>query len=66
MKYRVEFKGAGCKHWTEDEVFDSLTDAIEKAARECTHHPVLQHRILKEVEPEQVMFFPSMEEVIAL
>ena len=65
MKYVVQYRNKSYNiHWDEDEEFDILADAIEYAAKESTGNPRMQHRIVRVQEVEQVMFYPSMEEVI--
>tara|TARA_R100000951_G_scaffold115101_1_gene122087 strand:- start:263 stop:472 length:210 start_codon:yes stop_codon:yes gene_type:complete len=67
MKYVVEYRNINFNnmgHWDDDEQFDDLTDAIEYAAKECTNNPRMQHRIVVVHEVKQVMFFPSLEEVL--
>ena len=63
MKYVVEYRRESYNlNWFADEDFDSLAEAIEFAARECTDNTRMQHRIVKVHDIEQVMFFPSIEE----
>ena len=65
MKYVVEYRNRSHNvHWYEDEDFDSLTDAIEYASKECTDNPRMEHRIIKVYDVEQITFFPSIEEVL--
>ena len=64
MKYVVEFKHrVHGFNWEWDEEFSNLPDAIDYAAKECISAPRLQHRIVKVFDVEQVMFFPSLDEV---
>ena len=63
--YAVEYRNRGYNDsWTVDEDFDDLTDAVEYAARECVNNPSMQHRIVKSCEPEELMVFPSIDEVV--
>lgn len=63
MKYVVEYRNRSYNdHWTVDEDFNSLTAAIEYAAKERTDNPKMEHRIVKSYEPEELMVFPSIEE----
>jgi len=63
MKYLVEYRNTSYNiHWFGDEDFNSLTAAIEYAAKERTDNPKMEHRIVKVHAVEQVMFFPSIEE----
>ncbi len=62
MKYVVEYRNRSYNdHWTVDEDFNSLTAAIEYAAKERADNPKMEHRIVKVHDVEQVMFFPSRE-----
>jgi hypothetical protein len=63
MKYVVEYRNRSYNdHWTVDEDFNSLTAAIEYAAKERADNPKMEHRIVKPYEPEELMVFPSIEE----
>ena len=65
MKYVVEYRNISYNaHWTADEEFNAVADAIEYAALECTNNPRMEHRIIRVFEVEQVMFFPSLEKVL--
>jgi len=67
MKYVVEYRNKSYNvHWDKDEEFGSLSDAIEYAKKESADNPRMQHRIVKVHDVEQVMFFASTEEQLAV
>ena len=49
--------------WKFDADFDDLTDAVEYAAKECIRNPRMKFRIVRSLKPEELMVFPSLEEV---
>lgn len=69
MRYTIEYRFGRHSNeysrdvWTICKEFDNLPDAIEYAAKDCIDNPRMMHRIVRVCEPEELMVFPSIQEV---